>query len=285
MDAYIAQQPASSTGDTPGRSGGTGRRCVRFGCLEAAPGSSATLKAASWRPARSTWTCCSATPLRGCRRTAASGWRSVGPELPGLRDPQPTAIAAGVVMVTGPASAGRVAPCWSVGLQMLPETGVLSTGGVTAGSTHRTSPPAAAYPASASSALKAVLFRCSRAPSLFVDSRSGDDVRPLPTHQLARRDPAFSGNLKPALILPAQRTLARVVTSWLTRAMPAGRASQSSVLPMRRPSVRPQRVRAVSAPASQQVEHNQPDSHQSKEDEQVPDDFHRRLQHPRKAAR
>jgi hypothetical protein len=52
MDAYIAQQPASSTGDTPGRSGGTGRRCVRFGCMEAAPGSSATLKAASCPPAR-----------------------------------------------------------------------------------------------------------------------------------------------------------------------------------------------------------------------------------------
>ena len=36
MVAYIAQQPASSTGDHPGRSGGTGRRCVLCGCLEAA---------------------------------------------------------------------------------------------------------------------------------------------------------------------------------------------------------------------------------------------------------
>jgi hypothetical protein len=44
----------------------------------------------------------------------------------------------------------------------------------------------------------------------------------------------------------------------------------------------PRRVRAVSAPATQQVEHNQPDSHQGKEDEQVPDDFHRRFHHPRK---
>jgi hypothetical protein len=33
-------------------------------------------------------------------------------------------------MVTGPASAGRVAPCWSVGLQLLPETGCPAHWGV-----------------------------------------------------------------------------------------------------------------------------------------------------------
>jgi hypothetical protein len=32
MDLYAAQQPATSTCDHPG---GTGRRCVLFGCLEA----------------------------------------------------------------------------------------------------------------------------------------------------------------------------------------------------------------------------------------------------------
>jgi hypothetical protein len=36
MDAYIAQQPATSTGDNLGRSGRDERRCVLFGCLEAA---------------------------------------------------------------------------------------------------------------------------------------------------------------------------------------------------------------------------------------------------------
>jgi hypothetical protein len=34
-------------------------------------------------------------------------------------------------------------------------------------------------------------------------------------------------------------------------------------------------VTASSAPASQQVQHNKRDSHQGKEDEEVPDDFHR----------
>jgi hypothetical protein len=33
-------------------------------------------------------------------------------------------------------------------------------------------------------------------------------------------------------------------------------------------------MRAISVPASQQVEPNKADSHQGKEDEQVPDNFH-----------
>ena len=42
---------------------------------------------------------------------STSGSRSGGPELPGLRDTEPTAIAAVDVMVTGPASAGQVCAC------------------------------------------------------------------------------------------------------------------------------------------------------------------------------
>ena len=77
----------------------------------------------------------------------------------------------------------------------------------------------------------------------------------------------------------------------LVRARQPGRAVTLPDPPLRlglspdgRPSclARPQRARAVSAPTSQQVEHNQPDNYQGKEDEQVRDDFHRRLQHPHK---
>jgi hypothetical protein len=34
MDADVAQQPATSTADQPGRSGRNERRCVLFGCLQ-----------------------------------------------------------------------------------------------------------------------------------------------------------------------------------------------------------------------------------------------------------
>jgi hypothetical protein len=36
MDADVAQQPATPTGDHPGRSGRNERRCLLFSCLEAA---------------------------------------------------------------------------------------------------------------------------------------------------------------------------------------------------------------------------------------------------------
>jgi hypothetical protein len=109
----------------------------------------------------------------------------------------------------------------------------------------------------------------------------------------------ITGCGSPAIITaracPAPTRLLAQALSWCRRrriwCQPSGRRQQNRRRPLR-PCARhrtavgrvacPRRVRAVSASATQQVEHNQPDSHQGKEDEQVPDDFHRRFQHPRK---
>jgi hypothetical protein len=121
MDLYAAQQPATSTCDHPG---GTGRRCVLFGCLEAA----------AWiisDPQGGELPACGADldvllndALPGCRWTAAFGWRSGGPELTGRRDTEPTATAVAGRDVAARHRPARFAPADPLASQMVPTVAV-----------------------------------------------------------------------------------------------------------------------------------------------------------------
>jgi hypothetical protein len=76
MDADVAQYPATSTADQPGRSGRNERRWVQFSACRRPPGSLATSTVVRWLSARSTCMCSSATPLPARHQRAGVGSRA-----------------------------------------------------------------------------------------------------------------------------------------------------------------------------------------------------------------
>ena len=122
MDADVAEPPATSTAYQPGRSGRTERRCVLFGCLEAAAWIISDLYGGELAVCDgcllSDAPCPRATRQRHPGRGLAAG--AACPARQGVNRPRSWAV-----IVTGPGSAGRARACWSVGLQAFPTLDVL----------------------------------------------------------------------------------------------------------------------------------------------------------------
>jgi hypothetical protein len=111
MDPSPFQQPTTSAGGWAGRIEEAGRRCVLVGCLQAAAWIISDRQGGELPACDADLDVLLNDALARVPLDSTSGSRSGGPELPGLHDTEPTAIAAVDVMVTGPSLAGSACAC------------------------------------------------------------------------------------------------------------------------------------------------------------------------------